>query len=454
MGMQDELFLKNRALTLLAALRQQLLQPGLCARHRRRPQDFSRECLLTFPVLMLFLLQKSLKSLQARLHEFFGQWAGAAGAPAASVGALTHARAKLLPGAFIELNQRAVLATVYGPQYEAWARRWRGHRLLGIDSSVLRLPDRAGLGAHFGVMPCRNQHGDNESYPQGRVSVLYDLLNDLALDAHLDAGNRPETELAVEHLPAVQPGDLIVTDRGYRGWGWFAAVVQRGAHFVCRCPRGSFTAVQELFARDEAGVSVIVSLPAPKPERAPARAAGWPLELRVRLITLRLCTGELEVLATSLLDEAAYPTESFAQVYGWRWGQETYYARLKGRLDLEHCSGQSVAAVVQDFHALVLLSNIESVVIGPAQAQLTARGTASGRAQPAQVNRAVSLHALKSRLIELLASQTPLEQVLDELTQWFGHNPVSVRCGRQVPRRKFSPARSYHFQRRVRKIVF
>src|SRR5439155_1269206 len=84
-------------------------------------------------------------------------------------------------------------------------------------------------------------------------------------------------------------------------------------------------------------------------------------------------------------------------------------------------SGQSVAAVVQDFHALVLLSNIESVVIGPAQAQPPARGTARGRAQPAQVNRAVSLHALKSRLIELLASQTPLEQVLDELTQWFGH---------------------------------
>lgn len=450
MGMQDELFLKNRALTLLAALRQQLFQPSLCACHRRRRQDFSRDCILTFPVLMLFLLQKSLKSLQVRLHEFFWQWTGATGAPIATVGALTHARAKLLPGAFIELNQTAVLATVYGSQYGAWARRWCGQRLLSIDSSVLRLPDRAGLRAHFGVMPCRNQHGDNESYPQGRVSGLYDLLNDLTLDARWDAGNRPETELAVEHLPAVEPSDLIVTDRGYRGWGWFAAVRQRGAHFVGRCPRGSFTAVQELFARDEAGLSVMVTLPAPKPERAPARAQGWPVEVRVRLITLRLCTGELEVLATSLLDEAAYPTEAFGEVYGWRWGQETYYARLKGRLDLEHCSGQSVAAVVQDFHALVLLSNVERVVIGPAQAQLTA----SGRAQPAQVNRAVSLHALKSRLIELLASQTPLEQVLDELTQWFGHNPVSVRRGRRVPRRKFSPARSYHFQRRVRKIVF
>jgi hypothetical protein len=452
--MQSELFLKNRALTLLAVLRQQLVQPSLCGRHRRRPKDFSRECLLTFPRLMLFLLQKSLKSLQARLHEFFWQWSGAADAPTASAGALTHARAKLLPSAFVELNQRAVLATVYGPPYGAGAGRWRGHRLLGIDSSVLRLPDSASVRAHFGVVPWRNQHGDTKSYPHGRVSVLYDLLNEIAVDARLDAAHRPETELAREHLPHVQPGDVVVTDRGYRGWGWFAAVRQSGAHFVCRCPRSSFAAVEQLFARDQAGVSVVVSLSAPKPERARARAQGGPLELRVRLLTVRLCTGELEVLATSLLDETIYPTETFGPLYGWRWGHETYYGRLKGRLDLEHCSGQSVAAVEQDFHALVLLSNIESVVIGPAQARLAADPEAGGRTQPVQVNRAVSLHALKSRLIELLASEVPLEQLLEQLTQWFGHNPVSGRRDRKVPRRKFSLARSYHYQRHVRKFVF
>jgi hypothetical protein len=31
---------------------------------------------------------------------------------------------------------------------------------------------------------------------------------------------------------------------------------------------------------------------------------------------------------------------------------------------------------------------------------------------------------------------------------------VSVRPARKVPRRKPSPARSYHYQRRVRKYVF
>ena len=147
--------------------------------------------------------------------------------------------------------------------------------------------------------------------------------------------------------------------------------------------------MQQLFARDETGVSVVVRLVAPKEVRAQCRARGWPLELTVRLVTLRLSSGELEVLATSLLDEAAYPTEKFGGLYWQRWGHETYYGRLKGRLDLEHCSGQTVEAVEQDFHATVLLSNVESVVVGPAQAQLTAR--TAGRTQSARVNRAVSV---------------------------------------------------------------
>jgi len=64
------------------------------------------------------------------------------------------------------------------------------------------------------------------------------------------------------------------------------------------------------------------------------------------------------------------------------------------------------------------------------------------------------VHALKYRLIELLSASVPIEQVLDELTQAFQANPISERPGRNVPRRKFSPSRSYHYQRRVKKISF
>ena len=447
-----DLPLKTRALALIERLRQPLLDRAFWSRHRRRSRDFTRECVLTFPVLMLLLLQKSLKSLQTHVHEFLDQLANGTARPKLSGGALTHARAKLCASAFVELNASAVLATVYGPEHAALVQRWRGHRLLGVDSSLVRLPSSGAVGAVFGWVQCANQRGPLERYPQARVSVLYDVLNHIGLESRLAASTVAETELAHQHLAAVRPDDVVLTDRGYPGYRWVVAVRAAQAHFVSRCSRGSFAAVQELFARNEADVSVVVTLAAPPAVRAECRERGWPLTVTVRLITVRLQSGELEVLVTSLVDAVAYPTAAFGPVYWQRWGHETYYGRLKGRLDLEHCSGQTVAAVEQDFHATVLLSNVESVVVGVAQAQLAV--CTAGRQQPVQVNRAVSLHAIKYRLIELLTSRVPAEQVLAELTEWFQANPVSVRRGRTVPRRVPSPARSYHYQRRVLKIVF
>ena len=450
--MRNAFPLQQRALTLMERLRSPLVAPDFWARHRRRAHDFTRECVLTFPVLMLLLLQKSLKSLQTHLHEFLGQLADGAVRPQLSGGALTPARAKLRARAFVELNESAVLATVYGLEHAALVQRWHGHRLLGVDSSLVRLPSSAAVGEAFGWVQCANHHGPLERYPQARVSVLYDLLNQVGLEGRLVGSPVAQTALAHQHLAAVQPGDVLLNDRGYTGYGWLVAVRAVGAHFVSRCSRGSFAAVQRLFARNQADVSAVVTLAAPKALQAECRERGWPLALTVRLVTVRLASGELAVLVTSLVDETAYPTAVFGPVYWQRWGQETYYGRLKGRLDLEHCSGQTVAAVEQDFHATVLLSKVESVVIGPAQAQLAAR--TAGRAQAAQINRAVSVHALKYRLIELRTSRVPAAQVLAELTEWFQANPVSARPGRPVKRRAFSPSRSYHYQRRVRKLVF
>src|SRR5581483_7692562 len=124
---------------------------------RQRPGDFTREQVLTFfPVLMLLLLQKSLKSLQAHAQEFLHRLADGAAAPPLSGGALTHARAKLRASAFAELNTQVVLPAVYGAGHAALAQRWRGHRLLSVDSSLVRLPAREDVGDRFGWVQCAN----------------------------------------------------------------------------------------------------------------------------------------------------------------------------------------------------------------------------------------------------------------------------------------------------------
>ncbi len=450
--MQNDILLKERALKLIQRLRWYISDPGLCVRHRHRPQDFSRDYRLTFPVLVILLLQKSLRSLQAHLHEYMRLLAFGTESASLSPGAVTHARAKMSAEVFVELNRQAVLPMVYGPEYRSLVQRWHGHRVLGVDSSVLRLPKNEAVAQKYGWMESSCVQVLPERYPEGRMSVLYDLLNEMALDASLAAWKTGEEQLGHAHLQWVEPGDVVITDRGYTSYSWVLDVLSKGAHFVSRCSGSSFAPAQNLLKLDRAGISVQATLQVGKHMKAQCQQSNWPLEVKVRFVTVRLKTGGLEVLVTSLLDERAYPTQELAALYARRWGQETFYARLKSRMDLENCSGLTLAAVEQDFAATLLLSNVESIIIGPAAEELRQR--TSHRDQPAKINRAVSIHALKSRLIDLLASNLPAQEVLAELTQWFQHNPVSIRKRRKVPRLGFSMARSYHYQRHVKKIVF
>lgn len=451
------------AVLIIETLRARLADGRFWARHRTTPRAFTRRRKLPFDRVVLLVLQKTLKSLQLHLHEFFERLAGGAAEQAASPGAWTQARAKLRHSAFIEINEAAVLAPLEAVP-EALAR-WQGHRLLALDSSLLRLPASAEVWAHFGGQEAANKNGPcGVRVAQARLSVLYDVLNRLGLDAQLGGFATGEVALAQSQLGALRTGgspmdrpplvpgtaaSVVLVDRGYAGYEFFAQIAARGAHFVGRCPRRSFAIVAEIFARDQAGVSQTVTLSAP----ASARAAGLPAQMQVRFVSVRLSTGELEVLATSLLDAERHPVGCFLELYGRRWGIETCYGVLKGRLDLENFSGQSVEAVLQDVHAAVFLSNLESVIAAQAAGTLPVAGE-GGRQHAAAINRAVSFHALKSRAIELLLGPAPVEQVLGELRALFLANPVSVRPHRQPPRRAPSALRSHHFQKRVRKIVF
>jgi hypothetical protein len=177
------------------------------------------------------------------------------------------------------------------------------------------------------------------------------------------------------------------------------------------------------------------------------------LELNVRFVSVRLPTGGLEVLVTSLLDEVEYPTQEFSEVYHLRWNHETFYNVLKSRLDLENFSGETVEAVLQDFHAALLLCNLETVLTARSAASFAAHSAADQ--QPKQINRAVTFHALKDQVLALLYSDTPAEQVLMKLQRLFVGCPISIRPDRKPPpRRQPSLNRSYHYQRRVRKLVF
>ena len=65
---------------------------------------------------------------------------------------------------------------------------------------------------------------------------------------------------------------------------------------------------------------------------------------------------------TSLLDEVKYPTADFKEIYGLRWGVETFYGVVKTRLQLENFTGKTVESIRQDFHATIYITGLESIL--------------------------------------------------------------------------------------------
>ncbi len=419
-----------------------LVDDGFKARHRTQAKYFTRMRVLTFPVVILLILQKSVKGMQLVLNEFFGKLKRL---PVSS-SAFTQARSHLSHTAFVELNQQAVVEVRYGDgDYE----RYQGYRLLAIDGSKVHLPDTPAIREVFGTID--HNPGIGQPQPYALASVVYDLLNRIALDAQLVEGTAYEVDLAMQQLELLQAHDLVVFDRNYTDYVLLAQLMHWQRHFVGRCRRSSFTAVRRMF--DEKGPnSKVVSVLAPKRARRRVRALGLPERITVRLVRLILPTGEVEVLITSLLDEDPFSVAELGRVYGWRWREETFYGVLKTRLELENFSGQTVEAVQQDFYASVFITGLESFFIEDAQARLQQRS--SHNQYPLQVNKNVSFNAIKNQVLDLFYRETDETVILERLTDVFLQKPTSVRADRVVPRQKSHSCKLLHYHRRRKKICF
>ena len=162
---------------------------------------------------------------------------------------------------------------IYNGETTRTLKQWRGHRLLGIDSSLLGLPNSAELLKQFSVVEVTNQSGSTGTrYPEARMSVLYDLLNRVGLDGRLEPSSLGEVDLAIEQLSKARAGDVLINDRGFTGYRYLAWHHRLGLHHISRCSTASFGAAQEMFRMNRAGRSKVVRLMA-RPEERLVRTA-------------------------------------------------------------------------------------------------------------------------------------------------------------------------------------
>lgn len=414
-------------------------------RHRQSKTDFTRLRSLPFGLVMALVLRNSLKSLQLVANEAMA-WLQQAPVTAS---AYSQARYKLKHTAFIELNQRAVVDVMYADHDY---RMFQGFRILAVDGSKIVLPDHPAVRDRFGAIAWTGGKTDRiqGERPYALASVLYDVLNRVALDATLAPAKAYEVDLAVAHLPKTRTGDLLVMDRNYPSYRMLAELTRHGRDFVARCSAASFAEARRML-NGEGPCSQGVKLKPCAGQQAEIRRLGLALTLEVRLVRVRLSTGEYEVLVTSLRDEILYPREGFRELYRLRWGVESFYGLVKTRLALENFTGNGVEAILQDFYATVYLSGLEALLTQDAQTQLDAKTTRHAQT----VNRAVSFNAIKTQALDVLLGDPQDTAVLmEKLTAVFLTNPCLSRPQRNPPRKNTAARSLLSFHKRQKKLCF
>jgi hypothetical protein len=275
-----------------------------------------------------------------------------------------------------------------------------------------------------------------KSVAMARMLCCHDLLNDLAV--HVDVGPlwRGEGKMAFRFLRKhARRDDLLIYDRGFPSFALFFLHRHYQVNFLARCKRGFNNEVKAFVASGKR--SLVVTMKTNYHANKILASLGFDprkaAPVKVRLIRVELESGEIEVLATSLVDTRQYPTYIFKDLYQMRWGVEVFFDRLKNTFQADFFNGQSVQCIYQEVHAAVMMTNVQSLLTQTADRE--AKRRYEHRMHTYKVNRSVSLGILRQAVVDLFLGQE-IPKVVGNLIREFVIHVEPVRPGRKYPRVK------------------
>jgi len=229
-----------------------------------------------------------------------------------SAAALAAARRRVGPAPLRELF--GLLATsAAGPGTKGtW---WRGRLVCAIDGTMMCCPDTpANLGVH---RKGGSNHGGT-GYPMIRLLALVACGTRTLLGAAFGPTSRGETRYAVDLLPALGPGMIVLGDRNFAAADLIAQIAATGADVLIRVKTGRKLPVCRRLG-DGSYLSQI-----------------GPVQVRVIEATITIATdqGHREAcyrLVTTVVDPAC-GAEEIVRLYHQRWEIETAYCELKATI--------------------------------------------------------------------------------------------------------------------------
>lgn len=392
---------------------------------------FSRDRKLTLKNLIVLIINFK-SSIQRELDSFFKAVSKSDfKIREVTKGAFTQARAKLNPWAFKRLNEVAVDTFYEGAEYY----QWYDMRVLAVDGTRLVLPNHPSIIEEFGVHKFGPKADSERSLAMG--SMLYDVLNQITIDAQIAPYASSERDLLEAHLDKVKTGDLLLLDRGYPCFWLLFLLKAKGIEFCVRLKDDWWLKVKDFTESDE--MERIVTFSLPKKDRK--KLADFPhmkdATITCRLIKIVLETGEKEILCTSLTDTEKYQYKEFESLYHYRWNEEEAYKLLKSRIEMENFSGKTAKAVKQDFHAKVFLMTLCAAYAHPIEDKVIEEYKADQqqRKHDQKINRTNAMSMTMDIMIAVIIRKQ-FKKALSAFDDIVQKTREIIRPGRSFPRNK------------------
>jgi hypothetical protein len=320
---------------------------------------------------------------------------------------------------------------------------WLGRRVVLADATSATTPDTPELQERW-PQPSAQKAGCG--FPMVKLLGALDLATGMILHlTMMSLGNHEMSQLAGLHA-ALQPGDVLLADRGFCSFVHLALLAylpvdalfrmhqrqivdftpgrpHRGKRKKGNRQRGIPTSrfIRRLGHEDQLVEWV-------KPAAAPAWVtaifyAMLPQTVLVRELRYRITTRgrrtRVVTIATTLLDPMRYPKRRIAELYGLRWEVETNFRHLKQAMGMDRLKCQSAQGVTKELMIFVLVYNL----VRAAMVQAAARQGVN------DANRVSFIDTVRCLRRSVESLSLPGESTIDLII-----NPI--RSGRWQPRVK------------------
>jgi hypothetical protein len=266
--------------------------------------------------------------------------------------------------------------------------RWRGHRVYAVDGTSDSMPDTPELRDHYGVPAgCRQELG----FPTSHLLMMVDHYSGLVIDCVDSPLNTSDMSQTPPLHARLSPGDLLLGDDAFAGWGHLALILQANLHAVMPAHHKrliDFTPGRK-HAHPRKGKSNrrggkprsrIVRMLGNndqivewfKPVEKPAWMSDEPwaclpdsIQVReIRRTVRREGYRPITVtIVTTLLDAERYPAEELVELRLTRWLIETNFRHLKITLGMDVLKCKTLEGVRKERMVFVLVYNLIRLVM-------------------------------------------------------------------------------------------